>query len=75
MYAFLVLRLNVGKSFILNRFRMENLSIWTMYSILQRKENNLRTERKVGSGRIVKKMPIKQVKPLEKSIDPRDGIS
>lgn len=75
VYAFLDLHPNYKKSWVVNHFRSENIPKSTMYSILSRKENNIGPERKVGSGRKAKKMPTKQIKRLEKSIDHKDGIS
>ena len=62
MYAFLDLHPKENKTFIINHFRMENVPKSTMYDILQRKENNIGPERKVGSDRTAKKMPKKQIK-------------
>ena len=64
-----------NKTFIFNHFRMENIPISTMYNIVQRKENNLGPERKVGSGRTAKTMPKKQIKHRGKSIEKKDGVS
>jgi len=75
VYAFLDLHPKENKTFIVNHFRMENVPKSTMYDILQRKENNIGPERKIGSGRTAKKMPKKQIKRLEKSIDKKDGVS
>ena len=75
VYAFLDLHQKENKAFIVNHFRMENVPKSTMYDILQRKEKNIGPERKVGSGRTAKKMPKKQIKRLEKSIDKKDGVS
>ena len=75
VYAFLDLHLKENKAFIVNHFRMEKVPKSTMYNILQRKEKNIGPERKVGSGRTAKKMPKKQIKRLEKSIDKKDGVS
>ena len=54
---------------------MENVPKSTMYDLLQRKENNIGPEKKVGSSQTAKKMPKKQIKRLEKSIDKKDGAS
>ena len=75
VYAFFDLHLKENKAFIVHHFRMEKDPKSTMYNILQRKEKNIGPERKVGSGRTAKKMPEKQIRRLEKSIDKKDGVS
>ena len=75
VYAFLDLHPKKIKTFIVNHFRMENVPKLTMYDILQRKENNIGPERKVGSGQTSKKMSKKQIKRREKLIDKKDGVS
>ena len=55
VYTFLDVHPDENKNFIVNHFRMENVPRSTLYDILKRKENNIGSERKVGSGRIGKK--------------------
>ena len=75
VYAFLDLHPKENKTFIDNHFRMKHVPKSTMYDILQRKEYSIGPERKVGSGQTAKKMPKKQIKRIEKSIDKKDGVS
>ena len=66
VHEFLGLHSKENKTFIVNHFRMENVPKSTMYGILQRKENNIGPERKVGSGQTAKKMPKTQIKRIVK---------
>ena len=64
VYAFLDLHPEADKSFIVNHYRLEKVARSTVFNILQRKKNNIGTERQSGSGRPAVKMPRTKVNQL-----------
>ena len=75
MYAFLNLTPKAHKNFIVNHFRIEQVSKSTVYNILQRKEKNIGAHRYFCSGQPAEKMPKNKVNQQIKRIFHEDWVS
>ena len=65
VYNFYIENKSLGKRYTINHFTAENFSERTIYSIIERAENQIGPKRVFGSGRIVKKMTKKNVAKLK----------
>ena len=54
VYNFYIENKSLGKRYTINHFKAENFPERTIYSIIERAENEIGPKRVVGSGRIVK---------------------
>ena len=75
MYNFYIENKFLRKSYTINHFKTENFPERTIYSIIERAENEIGPKRVVGSGRIAKKMTKKNVAKLKIMFDHQDGVS
>ena len=75
VYNFYLANKSQGKAFTVNHFKRHPIPRSTIYSIIQRAENSYGVKRKVGSGRIAKKMVKKERNALKKMFDHKNGCS
>ena len=75
VYNFYIENKSLGKRYTINHFKAENIPERTIYSIIERAENEIGPKRVVGSGRITKKMTKKNVAKLKTMFDHQDGVS
>lgn len=75
IYNFYLANRSQGKKFTVDHFRAEKLAPSTIYSIIERAENNTGHQRVPGSGRVAKKMSKRNINNLKKMFNDKDGVS
>jgi len=75
VYKFYLGNRSQGKKFTVDHFKAENIPKRTIYSIIQRAENESGHERVNGSGRIAKIMSKKNIRSLKTMFDHNDRVS
>ena len=75
IYEFYISNRTFGKKFTVNHFISENIPKSTIYSIIDRAENESGHERVQGSGRVAKIMKPSDIGKLIQYFDHQDGIS
>ena len=73
VYNFYIENKSLGKRYTINHFKAENFPERTIYSIIERAENEIGPKRVFESGRIAKIMTKKNVAKLNH--DHQDGVS